>query len=67
MFATEDLQQARMSICENCPELINLTRCKKCGCYMKLKVRILWAKCPMDKWPDHETWTTKNLKENCQK
>jgi len=41
----------RFSICEECPELIKITKqCKQCGCFMKMKVKLKEAKCPIGKW-----------------
>jgi hypothetical protein len=41
----------RYEICKACPELFKPTRqCKKCGCVMPIKVNILEATCPLDKW-----------------
>jgi hypothetical protein len=41
----------RMDICKTCPELIQLTKqCKKCGCFMELKTKLEYAKCPIGKW-----------------
>ena len=41
----------RMDICKACPELIQLTKqCKKCGCFMELKTKLEYAKCPIGKW-----------------
>lgn len=41
----------RMAICEECPMLLKATKqCKECGCFMKLKVRLKNAKCPIGKW-----------------
>ena len=46
-----DLGNKRMSICEECPELIELTKqCKKCGCFMLLKTKLETATCPLNKW-----------------
>jgi hypothetical protein len=45
------LFEKRYSICQECPELIKLTKqCKKCGCFMKVKSRMKLAKCPLGKW-----------------
>ena len=41
MPAPEDLQQARMAICESCQELTTLNRCQQCGCFMTLKTRLI--------------------------
>ena len=27
-----------------------LARCKKCGCFLKIKAKIKSMKCPIDKW-----------------
>lgn len=41
----------RLSICQQCPELIKSTaQCKKCGCFMKLKTKLEAASCPLHKW-----------------
>lgn len=42
---------ARFEICKTCPFLIPVTnQCKKCGCVMKLKTKLLKAECPEGKW-----------------
>lgn len=49
--ATDSTAESRMSICNLCPELINATKqCKQCGCFMKMKVRLEAATCPIGKW-----------------
>lgn len=40
----------RMAICQACPELIALDRCKRCGCFMRIKTQIPSAQCPLQKW-----------------
>lgn len=43
--------ETRFSICKGCPELIAPTnQCKKCGCFMVLKTKLLKAECPLGKW-----------------
>lgn len=50
-YVDEHVLDERLSICQACPELIKLTsQCKKCGCFMKIKAKILDAKCPLSKW-----------------
>jgi predicted Zn-ribbon and HTH transcriptional regulator len=50
-YANQDLSTVRLSICQECPELIKLTtQCKQCGCFMTLKTKIEAAKCPIGKW-----------------
>lgn len=40
----------RFAICKTCPELKALNRCRQCGCFMNIKVRIYTSKCPLGKW-----------------
>jgi hypothetical protein len=48
---TDDIAAERYEICKACPELIKLTKqCKKCGCFMNLKVKLALAECPIGKW-----------------
>jgi hypothetical protein len=50
-YTTQELVDARLAICKNCPELIALTtQCKKCGCFMNMKTKLSAAKCPIGKW-----------------
>ncbi len=50
-FATKSLQDERYSICESCDRLTNITKqCRECGCFMKLKVKLAEAVCPLGKW-----------------
>ena len=47
----EEVSEKRLNICLECPELLQLTKqCKQCGCFMKAKVQIQKATCPMGKW-----------------
>ena len=39
----------RAIICENCPER-SLGICKKCGCFLSIKVMLPESKCPLNKW-----------------
>lgn len=48
---TDEIADQRYAICKSCPEFINMTKqCKKCGCFMSLKVKLADAACPIDKW-----------------
>ncbi len=50
-YAAEDVAEARMQLCLDCPKLIPAThQCSECGCFMKLKTKLLHAKCPLNKW-----------------
>jgi hypothetical protein len=47
----EEVSSKRYEICEGCPSLLKLTKqCKECGCFMKLKVKLPTAVCPLGKW-----------------
>lgn len=51
--APELLSKQRLDICNVCPDKINtfgLDSCKGCGCLIKLKVKLSYTKCPIDKW-----------------
>lgn len=49
--SNKELIEYRLNICNSC-EFINkrLMKCKKCGCFMKLKSTLNEAKCPVGKW-----------------
>lgn len=47
----ENIINQRFEICKACPELISTThQCKKCGCFMNLKTKLVSAECPLGKW-----------------
>jgi hypothetical protein len=47
----QELTEYRLNICNSCEWLDKrLTKCRKCGCFMKLKSTLKQAHCPMDKW-----------------
>ena len=46
----KQVQIARFEICRSCPELNQETfQCNMCGCFMKNKVKIAEASCPLKK------------------
>lgn len=50
-FADKYVQEARYDICLSCDRLTNVTKqCRECGCFMKLKVKLAEAVCPIGKW-----------------
>lgn len=50
-FVSKEVAQERYDICKACPELIKATKqCTKCGCFMKAKVKLAKAECPIHKW-----------------
>ena len=46
----EDIINKRWDLCKGCEFLLFTSNCKKCGCFMKAKVRVATAKCPVGKW-----------------
>ena len=42
----EDVYQARLDICRDCPELMNGT-CRLCGCYVETRAAKKGQQCPM--------------------
>ena len=48
---SETLGAERLEICSNCDDLINtVSVCKHCGCFMKIKTKLIKASCPIGKW-----------------
>jgi hypothetical protein len=59
-FASEELVQNRLSICQACefwnPEGFGGTgKCTKCGCSTWAKLRMATERCPVGKWEPHLT------------
>lgn len=52
--AEKTLQESRMEICDDCEfekEIKVVGKyCEKCGCVLKLKTKMKWTHCPIDKW-----------------
>jgi hypothetical protein len=47
----EEVIKQRLDICHACPAFRPLTqKCKKCGCFMKMKTQLEKAYCPLGKW-----------------
>ena len=41
----------RFAICQDCDHLFKPTAtCKKCGCFMKVKVKLRGSECPIGLW-----------------
>ena len=49
--ASDEEESTRYSLCMECPEFFKATtQCKQCGCFMKVKVKLKQATCPIGKW-----------------
>ena len=53
--AINKMGEDRMAICTACEHFKpDLSRCGKCGCFMKAKTRIPGASCPIGKWSSNK-------------
>lgn len=50
----EQMMIDRWRICKGCDQLDATFRCKECGCFMKAKVKLSSASCPLGKWAEEE-------------
>jgi hypothetical protein len=49
--SSDELIATRLEIFKSCNWFRHSTQqCKKCGCFMKLKTRLVNANCPLGKW-----------------
>ena len=49
-FADDELQSSRYAVCVACEHFTITKTCKKCGCFMPNKTKMLHAKCPIGNW-----------------
>lgn len=48
---SDEQAELRFKVCLQCPKLIKTTnQCKECGCFMKAKVKLKEASCPLNFW-----------------
>jgi len=47
---SKEERERRWDICKSCEFMTYMNRCKRCGCFMKAKVRFKQARCPEAKW-----------------
>lgn len=51
MFVVKEVAQARYDICKQCEHFNKIMyTCNQCGCFMKAKVKMTQATCPISKW-----------------
>lgn len=49
--SNRELIEFRLKICNECEWFKkSLAKCRKCGCFMKLKTTLQEAKCPIERW-----------------
>jgi hypothetical protein len=46
----EEVQKNRLEICEQCPHMVEGSRCGKCGCFLPTKTKWASSTCPIGKW-----------------
>lgn len=47
---SDEVHVMRWQLCESCSELIDGKRCRKCGCFMKIKTWLPGQHCILNKW-----------------
>ena len=47
---SKEIEEKRWNHCKDCTFLIKMSRCKKCGCFMKMKVKFKEAEFPIGIW-----------------
>lgn len=50
VLAKDEEVKRRLTICGKCTELEDNLACKKCGCRVAYKARLIKANCPIGKW-----------------
>jgi hypothetical protein len=48
--AKDITKKSRYEICKECNDLSVLLTCKHCNCFMPIKTKLKWEKCPIGKW-----------------
>lgn len=51
IYVKKEIAQNRYDICKSCEHFnLETKNCNLCGCFMKVKVKIPEAFCPVNKW-----------------
>ena len=51
IFVKKEIAQNRYDICKSCEHFnMEMKICNQCGCFMKIKVKMPGAFCPVNKW-----------------
>ena len=51
LVTDKSILKDRHDKCDSCENYVkSMGRCRKCGCFMKLKTRMALASCPIGKW-----------------
>ena len=57
-FKISESSEYRLEICKKCEFFTEKSSCEVCGCFMKHKVKIPQASCPVGKWKAEEVKKT---------
>lgn len=49
VFVSANQRFRRFAICKMCVNY-NKGRCKECGCFIRLKTKLTFSECPINKW-----------------
>ncbi len=51
LLADKYTAESRYKTCKECPHFKPKSkRCELCGCFMKIKTKIIFTECPINKW-----------------
>lgn len=50
----KEISNKRWNHCKECTFLSKIKRCRKCGCFMNIKVKYKQASCPIGIWSKEE-------------
>ena len=53
LVVSERVYEDRLSLCEDCPQLVYGTTCSQCGCLVKIRARMKDKSCPL---PGEPRW-----------
>lgn len=54
VIVPKNIAMERLEMCMSCPHYTDEHRCTKCGCFMKSKVNVAAAECPVGKWKKYD-------------
>ena len=52
--ASSQMEKDRIEACLSCDKLTDDFRCTQCGCFIRIKAKLLTSNCPLRKWPQKE-------------
>lgn len=49
-YVSAEVEGERLALCRGCENFLPIEVCKKCGCFMPMKVKLAHAECPIGRW-----------------